>query len=73
MSVSHRLLSWPPGTSCGPRTRERFLPAGDPETGATAEEPTKAANWLRAKKPRGNRRKLSPLPEDLVFIEMLIF
>lgn len=44
------------GTSCGPRTREGFLPARDPEAGAAAEEPTEAAERLRAKKPRGNRR-----------------
>lgn len=44
------------GTSCGPRTREGFLPAGDPEAGAAAEEPTEAAERLRAKKPRGNRK-----------------
>ena len=51
-------LFWHPGTSCGPRTREGFLPAGDPETGAAAEESTEASDRLWAKKPRGNRRKL---------------
>lgn len=54
LSLPH--LSRCTGTSCGPRTREGFLPAGDPEAGAAAEEPTEATERLRAKKPRGNRR-----------------
>lgn len=55
---------WHLGASCRPRTWEGFLPAGDPETGATTEEPTEASGQLWAKKPRGNRRKLRFLPED---------
>lgn len=39
-------LFWCPGTSCGPGTREGLLPAGDPETGAAAEESTEAPDRL---------------------------
>lgn len=60
-------LFWHLGTSCGPGTREGLLPAGDPETGAAAEESTEASGRLGAKKPRGNRRKLSGSKRDTPF------
>lgn len=39
-------LLYLPGASCGPGAREGFLPTGDPETGASAEESTEASGRL---------------------------
>lgn len=46
---------WRAGASRGPRTRERRLPAGDSETGRTAEESSEAPGRLRAEEQRGER------------------
>lgn len=66
------LFSWCSGTSGRSGARKGLLPAGDPETGAAAEEPAEAAAWLWAQKPGGNGRKLSSLPEDRDFTVVII-